>query len=141
MIKERLLKDYQVGEHFEPLAKKPITRVQLAKYAGASGDFNPLHLDDDFAQKIGMKGVIAHGMLIMGFLGEYVMQLAGQDAKITQFKMRFGKMTFLGDQIQCNATVKERYEENEKQFIVLEVTATKNEEEVVGSGIATLQLA
>lgn len=66
------------GQRLEPFIKPPVTKVQLVKYAGASGDFNPLHTDDAFAQEIGMNGVIAHGMLVMGFLGEYVMKLAGR---------------------------------------------------------------
>ena len=64
------------GQELPAYIKEPVTKVQLVKYAGASGDFNPLHTDDAFAQKIGLQGPIAHGMLIMGFLGEYVNKLA-----------------------------------------------------------------
>ncbi|WP_082294998.1 MaoC/PaaZ C-terminal domain-containing protein [Sporosarcina ureilytica] len=140
MIKEMELSDLTVNQKIEPLLKPPITKVQLAQYAGASGDFNPLHLDDKFARKIGMEGVIAHGMLVMGFLGEYVMKIAAQQAKIEKFNMRFGKMTFPGDEIRCSAIVEQKYEENGKRYIALDLTAEKNSGEIVGAGSAVLQL-
>ncbi|WP_042351982.1 MaoC/PaaZ C-terminal domain-containing protein [Bacillus massiliigorillae] len=130
----------QVGQKLEPLVKSAVTKVQLVKYAGASGDFNPLHTDDAFAQSIGMPGVIAHGMLVMGFLGQYVMELAGVSATPTNFKMRFGAMTRPGDEITCSAIVKKVYEENEKQLVDLELIAEKAPGKVVGSGEATLHV-
>lgn len=140
MIKEWELKELKVDQKLEPLVKPPITKVQLAQYAGASGDFNPLHLDDDFAKKIGMDGVVAHGMLVMGFLGEYVMKIAGKEARVANFKMRFGKMTVPGDEIRCSGVVERTYEEDGKRWIALDLTAEKVSGEVVGSGSAILQL-
>ncbi|PIC77486.1 dehydratase [Sporosarcina sp. P19] len=140
MIKDWVLEELTVDQKLEPMVKPPITKVQLAQYAGASGDFNPLHLDDDFAQKIGMDGVIAHGMLVMGFLGEYVMKIAGKEAHVANLKMRFGKMTVPGDEIRCSGIVERTYEENGKPCIALELTAEKASGEIVGSGSAILQL-
>ena len=85
------------GQQLPAHTKEKVTKVQLVKYAGASGDFNPLHTDDAFAQKIGLPGVIAHGMLVMGFLGEYINKLAGDVAEVKDFKMRFGAMTVPND--------------------------------------------
>ncbi|WP_342514782.1 MaoC/PaaZ C-terminal domain-containing protein [Sporosarcina sp. FSL K6-1522] len=127
------------GQQLESLVKEPVTKVQLVKYAGASGDLNPLHTDDAFAQSIGMDGVIAHGMLVMGFLGEYVMELAGTTAVPAKFGMRFGAMTKPGDQITCSATVEKMYEEAEGRYVSLALTAEKQPGEVVGSGSATLR--
>ena len=140
MIKEWDLEELTVDQKLEPMVKPPITRVQLAQYAGASGDFNPLHLDDDFAKKIGLGGAVAHGMLVMGFLGEYVMKIAAQQARVANFKMRFGKMTVLGDEIKCSGIVERTYEEDGKRCIALDLTAEKVSGEVVGSGSAILQL-
>jgi len=142
MSKELKFNDLTVGQQLEPFINPPISRVQLAQYAGASGDFNPLHLDDEFAQKIGMDGVIAHGMLIMGFLGQYVMKIAGKQAMLTNFRMRFGAMTVPGDQIHCSAQVDKVYEENGNKIAILELTAEEEEEEegkTVGTGIAELR--
>lgn len=135
------LANLQEGDQLASITKKPISRVQLAQYAGASGDLNPLHLDDDFAKKVGLDGAIAHGMLIMGFLGEYVMQVANQQAKVVNFKMRFGKMTYPGDEIECSGIVKEIFELNGKHHIELQLSAIKGTGDIVGTGSATLQLA
>ncbi|WP_339262922.1 MaoC/PaaZ C-terminal domain-containing protein [Lysinibacillus sp. FSL K6-3209] len=133
-------KELQQGQKLEPLVKPAVTKVQLVKYAGASGDFNPLHTDDAFAQSIGMPGVIAHGMLVMGFLGQYVMELAGTSATLTNFNMRFGAMTRPGDEITCLAIVKKIYQEQAKQFVDLDLYAEKAPGKIVGFGEATLQL-
>lgn len=127
------------GQQLEPLTKPPVTKVQLVKYAGASGDFNPLHTDDEFAKKIGMEGVIAHGMLVMGFLGQYVMELAGNSAEPSRFRMRFGAVTRPGDRITCSATVEKVFEENSKRYVELKLKAEKSPGEVVGTGIAVLR--
>ncbi len=131
--------ELQEGQHLESLEKEAVTKVQLVKYAGASGDYNPLHTDDEFAKKIGMPGVIAHGMLVMGFLGEYVMKLAGTSAIPTNFKMRFGAMTRPGDAITCSAIVKNVYQEDEQRFVSISLIAEKGPKEVVGSGEAILK--
>ncbi len=138
---QKLLKyeELQEGQELQPLVKETVTKVQLVKYAGASGDFNPLHTDDQFAQSIGMPGVIAHGMLVMGFLGEYVNSLAGVTAAVTNLRMRFGAITRPGDQITCTAVIRNLYEEDGKRFASLELNAQKATEKVVGSGKAILQ--
>lgn len=127
---------FYVGQQIEPLVKPPVTKVQLVKYAGASGDFNPLHTDDAFAQSIGMDGVIAHGMLIMGFLGEYVMKIAGNDAVVERFSMRFGAMTVPQDTITCKATVSNVSDNH--HTVELTLTAEKAPTQIVGSGKAVL---
>ncbi|MEG0383139.1 MAG: MaoC/PaaZ C-terminal domain-containing protein [Solibacillus sp.] len=127
------------GQQLPAHTKEKVTKVQLVKYAGASGDFNPLHTDDAFAQKIGLPGVIAHGMLVMGFLGEYVNKLAGDVAIVKDFKMRFGAMTVPNDIITCQGVVKKIYEEDGKQIAVLELFAEKGPQQIVGSGEAILQ--
>ncbi|MGM9923077.1 MAG: MaoC/PaaZ C-terminal domain-containing protein [Bacillus sp. (in: firmicutes)] len=131
----------QEGQQLEPLVKDPVTKVQLVKYAGASGDYNPLHTDDEFAKKIGMPGVIAHGMLVMGFLGQYVRELAGTSADPVTFKMRFGAMTKPGDAITCSAIIKKVYEEDRQRYAALELVAEKAPGKVVGSGEAVLRFA
>ncbi|WP_370521711.1 MaoC/PaaZ C-terminal domain-containing protein [Virgibacillus sp. MSP4-1] len=133
------VKNLEVGQELTSLTKPPITKVQLVKYAGASGDFNPLHTDDEFAQKIGMDGVIAHGMLIMGFLGQYVMEVAGDMATVKKFRMRFGAMSRPGDEITCSGVIDKIYEKDGKGFVDLELHATRNKDKIVGTGKATLQ--
>lgn len=132
---EQLVEGKQLPAH----TKEKVTKVQLVKYAGASGDFNPLHTDDAFAQKIGLPGVIAHGMLVMGFLGEYINQLAGDVAEVKDFKMRFGAMTVPNDIITCQGVIKKLYEEDGKRIAVFDLFAEKAPGQIVGSGEAVLQ--
>lgn len=127
------------GQQLPAHTKEKVTKVQLVKYAGASADFNPLHTDDAFAQKVGLPGVIAHGMLVMGFLGEYVNRIAGDVAVLKEFKMRFGAMTLPNDIITCQGVVKRIYEEDGKQIAVLDLFAEKGPGKIVGSGEAVLQ--
>ena len=118
--------------------KPAVTKEQLVQYAQASGDLNPLHTDDDFAKSIGMDGVIAHGMLIMGFLGQYVQELAGTESVVHQFNMRFGAMTVPGDTITCGGFVKEVMEIDGHPAARLELFAEKAPGERVGTGSAVL---
>lgn len=75
-----------------PYISAPITRTHLVRYAGASGDFNPLHHDQTFVKMIGMKNVIAHGMLIMGIVGEAITFWI-ENKYLRKFNARFMSMT------------------------------------------------
>lgn len=101
--------DVAVGDEVYRLEKPPITRVQLVKYAGASGDFNPLHTDDSVGQAGGTGGVIAHGMLIMGFAGQAVTRFFPQ-AAVSSFGVRMVGMTRPGEAITVTLHVREKVE-------------------------------
>lgn len=98
------------GDSLSPLVKPAITQEQLRHYAEASGDFNPIHLDEAAARRVGLDGVIAHGMLSMAFLGQFVnQQIAGiPGAYLAHLQVRFSSMVRLGDTITCQGSVKER---------------------------------
>lgn len=68
-----------------------ITRDSLVRYAGASGDFNAIHYRDDFAQSVGLPGVLAHGMLTMGLAVQTVVDFVGDSGKILDYQVRFTK--------------------------------------------------
>ena len=99
-----------VGQQLSPLIKPPITPEQLHRYAEASGDHNPIHLDAQAAQRVGLDGVIAHGMLSMAFLGQFVnQQIAGiPGARVEHLKVRFLNMVHLGDTLTCHGIVKDQ---------------------------------
>src|SRR5579885_2475497 len=108
--------DVQVGDTIPKLITSPVTHLQLVRYAGASGDFNPLHTDPKIGEMIGTGGIIAHGMLIMGFLGQFLSNYVGPTA-LRKFGVRFKGMTHLDDVITCTGTVTEKYEaEGEKRI-------------------------
>lgn len=66
-----------------------LTRDSLVRYAGASGDFNPIHYRDDFAQEVGLPGVLAHGMLTMGIAAQPVVDWLGDPGKVLDYQVRF----------------------------------------------------
>ena len=105
----RRFDEVSVGEVLPPLSKEAVTRVQLARYAGASGDFNPIHLDEPYAQAAGMGGVIAHGMLSMAFLAEAVTRWSGPTS-VARIEARFRSIVRPGDSLTIRGTVVEATE-------------------------------
>lgn len=126
----------EVGQELEPLVKPAISKVQLLKYAGASGDFNLIHTDVETAREVGLPGTIAHGMLSMGFLGQYAGMLAGTTAFVSELKVRFAGMVFPGDVLTCRAKVTGK----EGGKIVLSLAVEREPGKALTSGEATLTL-
>ena len=79
------------------------TKDQIAAYAKASGDLNPIHLDDEFARSVGLPGVIAHGMLQMGLMGMVAAEAAGGPDRLTRLYCRFAGMVVPGDTVTFTA--------------------------------------
>jgi acyl dehydratase len=102
--------DTAVDESLTPLVKPPITQEQLNRYTDATGDYNPIHHDEEIAHRLGLDGVIAQGMLSMAFLGQFVSQHIADipDAYIEQLTVRFVNMVHLGDTLTCHGIVKAR---------------------------------
>jgi acyl dehydratase len=79
------------------------TKEQIAGYAEASGDRNPIHLDDDFARTVGLPGIIAHGMLQMGLMATVAADAAGRPDRIRRLYCRFAGMVVPGDTVTFTA--------------------------------------
>ncbi|MGQ9655956.1 MAG: MaoC/PaaZ C-terminal domain-containing protein [Thermodesulfobacteriota bacterium] len=122
-----------VGDPLPPLTKPPITKVQLVRYAGASGDFNPIHTDDEAARRSGLKGVIAHGLLVMGFVGEAVATWAPRRC-LKRLSVRFSGMTYPGDVITLRATLNSKEPVGEGVKVICGVSASDQKGEVKLSG-------
>jgi len=103
--------DVNVGDELPELTKGPVTETQLVRYSGASGDFNPIHTVPSVAQSVGLDGVIAHGMLIMGFGGQLLTDWAGPGA-VRQYKVRFSGMTRPSETLVCRGQVIAKLEDN-----------------------------
>ncbi len=131
--------DVQVGDTIPRLITSPVTHLQLVRYAGASGDFNPLHTDPKIGEMIGTGGIIAHGMLIMGFVGRLVSDYVGP-AALRKFGVRFKGMTRLDDVITCTGTITEKYEVDGEARIAGKVQAAdqNGDIKVVGTFVAAL---
>jgi acyl dehydratase len=132
------------GQAIAPLVKPAVTREQLAAYAEASGDHNPIHLNDDFARMAGLDGVIAHGMLSMGFLGQFVggwiTTLEGR-ASLARLKVRFSAMVKPGDVLTCNGTIKSIEQREGRAHLTLDVWAENQRGEKVTGGDAEVSVA
>ena len=83
--------------------KVKFTKEQIAAYAEASGDRNPIHLDDDFARSVGLPGVIAHGMLQMGIAATVASEAAGGPDRLRRISVRFAGMVVPGDAVTFSA--------------------------------------
>ena len=100
------LAQLQVGESVKEIQLEPVSRIDLIKYAGASGDFNPIHTIDEEAEKAGLPGIIAHGMWTMGNLAKLFTPYF-EDGFVKDYSIRFKGMVFLNDVITLKATLKE----------------------------------
>ena len=94
-----------VGEEL-PELRRVVTAVDVAAYADAGGDRNPLHLDDAFARSVGFDGVIAHGMFTMGHMATAVTEWAGEDAVVERITAQFRAPVFMGEEIRAGGTVR-----------------------------------
>lgn len=94
----------KVGEEIPRLEKEPVGKLQLLRYAGASGDDNLIHTDVETARSVGLPDVIAHGMLSMGFLGQLLTAYAGPGS-VRRLTVRFARMVQLGDALACRGVV------------------------------------
>lgn len=136
---QRYFEDVQVGDELPQLVKSPVTHLQLVRYAGASGDFNPLHTDPHVGEMIGTGGIIAHGMLIMGMVGQLLSDYVGPLA-LRKFQVRFKGMTHIDDVITCSGTITKKYEENGEGRIAGKVQAAdqNGDVKVAGTFVAAL---
>jgi acyl dehydratase len=134
--------DVAVGGTMPPLVKPPIQQIQLTRYAGASGDFNPIHQDDAFAKAAGMGGVFAHGMLSMGFVAQSVTDWLGI-GRVRRISVRFAALVRLGDVITCHGRVGEKRPARSGSGdpeVDLELWAENQKGEKVVTGRATVTL-
>ncbi|BBW96143.1 MaoC family dehydratase [Geobacillus icigianus] len=103
------IREWQVGQSLPEVMLPPVSRLDLIKYAGASGDYNPIHTIDEEAKKAGLPGIIAHGMWTMGNLAKLFTPYY-EEGFVQDYFVRFQSMVFLNDVVTLTATVKEKDE-------------------------------
>jgi acyl dehydratase len=124
----------EVGQAIPSLSKR-VTVEQIKAYAQASGDRNPIHLDDGFARSVGLPGVIAHGMLTMAFANQMLTDWLGDRSGLKRLYGRFGGMVVPGDEVTCSGTVAKKDEASRR--VVIHVVATNQRgEKVLTKGVA-----
>lgn len=119
------LTQLNVGDSVKEIQLEPVSRIDLIKYAGASGDFNPIHTIDEEAKKAGLPGIIAHGMWTMGNLAKLFTPYF-EEGFVKNYSIRFKGMVFLNDVITLKATLKEAVD-NKLRFQVQAVNQNGNE--------------
>lgn len=126
------------GDVMTPLART-VTQAQINAYAEASGDSNPIHVDEAFARSVGLPGTIAHGLLDMGILTEAVARWAGGYDRVTSVRCRFSKPLLPGETVTCTGRVVEIDEFQEVATLELEAVSSRGEK-VLTNGRATVRL-
>jgi len=118
------------------------TRDSLVRYAGASGDFNPIHYRDDFAKSVGLDGVLAHGMLTMGAAVQVAVNWVGDAGKVIDYGVRFTKPVFVDANEGALVTVvgKVGAIDLEAKTVRIDLTAVSNELAVLGKAQAVVKL-
>ena len=103
-----------------------LTRTDFVRYQGASGDFNPIHHDEEFATSAGFPSVFSVGMLQAGILGCYCTEWLGAE-NVRRFSVQFREQVWPGDHLVCEATVRRRFEEDGERRVDLELLVTRQE--------------
>jgi acyl dehydratase len=134
-----LFKGIEIGDAIPPLTMPAISHLQLALYAGAGADHNPIHVDEAAAKAGGLPGIIAHGMLPLGFLGQLLTHWVPQ-RQLRSLSARFVAMAFPGDVITCSGKVIAKREQAGEKLVELEIAAQNQRGENLQMGKATVAL-
>src|SRR5215204_3257401 len=128
---------WSAGDELEERKLPPVDRMQLIKYAGASGDFNPIHLVDEAAVEAGLPGIIAHGMLTVATMG-LLFSPCLEHGYVKTFRSRFSGMVFLGDVLRVGGRVSSVEETDEGRLYAFEVYARRDEDTVASGEVGFL---
>lgn len=136
--------DVEAGTELPPRTF-PVTRATLVRYAGASGDFNPIHWNERFAREVGLPDVIAHGMFTMAEAIRVVTDWAGDPAAVVSYGVRFTKPVIVPDddtgaEIEVAAKVGAKLDDDERTVRV-DLTVTSGGQKVLGMSRAVVRLA
>jgi acyl dehydratase len=130
----------KVGDTHEEKVVENLTRTQIVQYAGASGDYNPIHTDEVYTTQVaGYPSVFAHGMLSMGMTGMMLTNYVG-DGRLTKFGVRFTRQVWPGDSLTAKATVDAVREEGGQHYVDLSISTVNQDGTEVVSGYATARV-
>ena len=140
MSEAKLFFDDVTAGDVAPEYAHELTRTDLVMYAGASGDFNPMHTDEVSAKAAGLPSVFGHGMFTAGLLGKAITDYVGV-GNLRNYKIRFTKQTWPGEILTTHVTVLRTYEEGSERRVDLECTVTNQAGESKLAGIAVAALS
>jgi acyl dehydratase len=139
MTEQRLFFDDVSEGDAAPEVAHEMTRTDLVMYAGASGDFNPMHTDEVKAKEAGLPSVFGHGMFTAGLLGRALTDYVGV-GNLRNYKIRFTKQTWPGETLTTRVTVARKYEEGNEHRVDLECAVVNAAGEAKLTGIAVAAL-
>ncbi|MGH9015744.1 MAG: MaoC/PaaZ C-terminal domain-containing protein [Acidimicrobiia bacterium] len=128
--------DLSVGDEAPPLVVENLTRTHFVRYAGASGDFNPMHHDDTVATSVGNPSVFGHGMLTAGYMARVVKDWLGPEA-LRRYQVRFSKQVWPGETLTCTATITGLRDDDGESVADLELAVANGDGESKLTGSAT----
>jgi acyl dehydratase len=128
-----------VGMAIPSLNKKP-TNHQLSIYAKASGDYNPIHLDRDFAVERGLPGVIVHGQLSTCFLGQMLTDWLKENGRVIRLSVSYKGMNFPGDVLTCSGKITDKNIDQDRRLLEISVWIERQTGDRTLSGSATVEL-
>jgi acyl dehydratase len=128
--------DVKEGDEGPPLSHA-LTRTDLVMYAGASGDFNPMHTDEVAAQAAGLPSVFGHGMYSAGLLGTAVTNYVGI-GNLKSYKVRFTKQTWPGETLTTKVVVTEKRPDTSEVVLSCELVNQDGEPKIAGQAVAAL---
>lgn len=109
-----------------------LSRDSLVRYAGASGDFNPIHYRDDVATSVGLNGVLAHGMLTMGFAVQPVVDWLGERGTVADYQVRFTRPVYVDGSTGATVSVVAKVAVVDDDGARIDLTVTHKDETVLG---------
>ncbi|MGC4114012.1 MAG: MaoC/PaaZ C-terminal domain-containing protein [Myxococcales bacterium] len=138
--KRLYLESLRIGDELPSLVKPAIDRVQIARFAGAANDFNPMHIDETQAKTAGMPSVFAHSLLPMSFMSQFLTDWL-RGGRLTRLAVRFVKLVWPGDVLSCKGRVlARRRDEQGRYFVDVDLWAENQKGELVLKGHSTGQI-
>lgn len=137
MAEQPYFEDIAEGSELPQLAKLPTTK-QLVMWAGACGDYNPIHYDKDFAQGRGLPGVVVQGQLVGSFLGQLATDWMGEQGTLRKFSCSYKGMNYPGEAITCKGVVSKKYTEGNEHYVECSLWAENASGEKTVTGTALI---
>ena len=139
-VTTRCFEDVKEGDAIPPFVVENLSRTDLVKYAGASGDFYQIHYDKDFAVGNNLPGVILHGALKNGFLGQMMTNFAGHEGWLRKLAVQYHGMDLPDSKVVCKGKVVKKYAQGRDHLVDCEIWLenAKGEKTTIGSATVIL---
>ncbi|MFF3570129.1 MULTISPECIES: MaoC family dehydratase [Nocardia] len=131
--------EFTVGSSRRRVVCREISRTQIVQYAGAAGDYSPLHTDEPHAVRAGYRGVMAHGMMVMAATERLLADWLGRD-RLAHYGVRFVSPVWPGDSLEAVATVRAVRDDADGRYVELEVVTTNQDGVAVLAGSASARI-